>query len=135
MSFSERQGIVPSRTQIQVDDFDRDTRMAIWNVVAILPKVLDIYGDHTEHDTLTLMWTSHFKEARDERPFDSAIWRRIKSSILEDPYNLVLDAVEALCEVLYRSRTPRTQNASKSVINALNASFERYLVAYRFIDG
>ena len=43
-SFSERHGYNPARTTIQVDDLDKETKIALWNVFT--SRVIGYYCDY-----------------------------------------------------------------------------------------
>jgi hypothetical protein len=128
-----------SRSLIQSESLDEETRTALWNVLVILQEVfqarLDRYhdSDPTHDELLSSMWVTHFKRPRDEQPRRSDTWGLIKKEILEGEWFDALDLLERASRVLARIDQQRGEDLSGAFTDALNAQFEQYLVAYRFI--
>lgn len=105
--------------------------------MAVLPEVFreTRYPDETESNVLTATWTWDLKEARDERPSDDAIWRRLKEIILSGDWWAVFDILEALAGNLDRYKTASTEHVVEVFAQALNATLESCLVGYRMIEN
>ena len=133
-TFSERHGYKEVRTLIQRESLDDDTRLELWNLLAVLPREFDkFYRDSTEHDILEALWVWHFKKARDEMPVDSMVWRYVKAQILTGGWNEVLDLLESFSKYWDRHETSESAPLKRSFLEVLNERFEQELVGYRII--
>ncbi|MFJ2534940.1 AbiJ-NTD4 domain-containing protein [Microbacterium maritypicum] len=133
-TFSERHGYKEVRTLIQRESLDDDTRLELWNLLAVLPREFDkFYQDPTEHGILEALWIWYFKKARDEMPYDSMVWKLVKEAILTRDWNEVLDLVEQFMKHWDRLETDRSAKLKKVFLQALNQRFEQELVGYRMI--
>ena len=71
MKFSEREGITPARTAVQVNSVDEALKNSLWNVLhdwIIKPMLDGVYSD--EYIFLNKLWTHHYKLRRDQAPED-----------------------------------------------------------------
>lgn len=136
-TFSQRHGYQELRSIVQREDLDHETRLLIWNVVAVLREVFrePSYPDGTESTVLSAIWTWDLKEARDERPSDDAVWRRLKEIIQGGDWWAVFDVIEALADSLDRYKTPTTEHMIEVFVEALNGTLEQCLVGYRLIEN
>lgn len=140
-TFAERMGLRASRTIVQSESLDEETRTALWNMLVILQEVFDaqLRGYHdsgpTHDELLTSMWVNHFKRPQDEQPRRAATWNLIKKEILEGEWFDALDVLERTSKVLAQTDEERGEKSSGAFTNALNDRFERYLVGYRFIGN
>ncbi|TFD93410.1 hypothetical protein E3T61_04785 [Cryobacterium lactosi] len=136
-SFAERQGYRAVRSITQTDALDEQTRTEIWNVTNTLRTVLNDqtrrYRSKTCDHILSAVWTWEFRRPADEQPSDSAVWSRIKSTILTEEWFDALDLVEAIVGYVKRFEDQYTQGAVPAIVGAFNDRFERFLVEYRFI--
>lgn len=133
-TFSERHGYKEVRTLVQRESLDDDTRLELWNLLAVLPREFDkFYQDPTEHGILEALWIWYFKKARDEMPYDSMVWKLVKEAILTRDWNEVLDLVEQFMKHWDRLETDRSAKLKKVFLQALNQRFEDELVGYRMI--
>lgn len=139
ISFAERMGLRSSRTIIQNDSLDEDTRVELWNTLVGLKEVFQelrsraYVSDNSEFEFLRKVWSQYFKKPLDEMPSESRIWQLLKAEILNEDWFRVFDLIEEATKYLSRSESQRTQGVVDPFIMALNARFERYLVGYRFI--
>lgn len=132
-SFSERHGYKEVRSLVQRESLDDDTRIEMWNLLAVLPGGFrKFYQDDTEHKILESLWVRHFKALRDEMPYDSAVWNHIKAQTLTGPWNEVLDLLEALVKQWNRIETGRAA-MKDAFLAGLNNLFELQLVGYRLV--
>ncbi|MBO1902246.1 hypothetical protein J4H92_09840 [Leucobacter weissii] len=138
-SFAERMGLRETRTLIQSNSLDEETRVDLWNVLVILREIfeqqLDRYHDSgpTHRDLLTSLWMNHFKQPRDDEPHPSTLWLKIKEEVLTGEWFDVLDLFERVVKALGRTDEQRGETNSAPFADALNDRFEHYLVGYRFI--
>lgn len=133
-SFSERHGYKEVRSVVQRESLDDATRLELWNLLAVLPSEFDkFYRDPTEHGILEAIWLWYFNKARDEMPYDDAVWKMIKDAILTRDWNEVLDLLEAFMKHWDLRQTDRSAGLKNAFLEALNARFESELVGYRFV--
>lgn len=133
-SFSERHGYKEVRSVIQRESLDSDTRLELWNLLAVLPREFGkFYRDTTEHDILEALWVWYFKKPRDEMPYDSVVWRMVKEAIFDRVWNEVLDLLESFAKHWERLESERSAGLKRAYLKALNARFESELVGYRMI--
>lgn len=133
-SFSERHGYKEVRSVVQRESLDDATRLELWNLLAVLPEQFGtLYRDSTEHSVLEAMWLWYFNKARDEMPYDSAVWKMLKEAVLTREWNEVFDLLEQFMKQWERLQTSRSEALKRAFLKALNARFESELVGYRFI--
>lgn len=133
-TFSERHGYKEVRTLIQRESLDDETRLELWNLLAVLPREFDKYHqDATERGILEALWLWYFKNARDEMPYSTVVWRMIKDAVLTRDWNEVLDLIEQFMKYWDRLETDRSAKLKQVFLQALNQRFEQELVGYRII--
>lgn len=133
-SFSERHGYKSVRSIVQHESLDDESRMEVWNLLAVLPRAFgDMYNDSTEHRILEDLWVWHFKEPRDELPFDEYVWRRIKTQVMQGDWNEVLDLREAFAKRWDANETSQSAALKHVFLETLNGRFETMLIGYRLI--
>lgn len=133
-SFSERMGFKAARTLLQADELDPETRLEVWNVLALLPKFLSNVSTSHESQVLEALWVGPLSKARDEfPPYSSFVYSDVKDVVLNGPFPDAMDLIEAMVKKLSASTHPRVEKMSEMVAGALNGVFERFLVSYRFI--
>ncbi|TDN41453.1 hypothetical protein EDF64_12028 [Curtobacterium flaccumfaciens] len=135
-SFSERNGFTPSRTIVQLNDLDSDTRTRIWNVVHIV--VVKQFNENglweEEEHLLDNLWVNFLRQPVDERPSTGNAWRILKGNLTASEFPRVMDLLEALVSVLPNLVKRTTmQNVAQALVTLLNETFEEYLVGYRFV--
>ncbi|WP_298871939.1 AbiJ-NTD4 domain-containing protein [uncultured Microbacterium sp.] len=140
-SFSQRMGYNPTRSLVQQEDLDAETRVAMWNLLVIFREILEdrIYlqyqNDGYLQQVLLAMWTYTFKEARDEYPGDAKVWQRMKAGVLDFSWFDALDVLENFAKDIKRLQ-PESESYQfwEGFAEAANDRFEQYLVGYRFIE-
>lgn len=138
-SFAERMGFRETRTLIQSNSLDEETRVGLWNVLvslqASLDQQLDRYHDSgpTHRELLSSIWMNYFKQPRDDQPTSTNLWRMIKKEVLTGEWFDVLDLLERVVKELARTDEKRGEANCAPFTDALNNRFERYLVGYRVI--
>ncbi|MET3565596.1 hypothetical protein ABIC47_001067 [Leifsonia sp. 563] len=134
-SFSERYGYKPVRTLSQRESLDDETRIDLWNIVAITPNVFEDapYADATEANLIGAVWVWHFRKPRDEMPSTRSFWNLLKTTILTAEWNEVFDLLEDFVHYLDRNKSFHFESLPDTIAEALNSRFEDNLVGYRFI--
>ncbi len=137
-TFSERIGVTPIKSIIQIDSISRDLENSLWNALIIY------YWDKMDESILrsrneirTLyynVWAHYFKNKLDEiyhsKPnFISMIKKYFFTCEWYEKYNLI--------EFVKNSYHPldTRDSTNKEYIDYCNIVFERELSGYRFIDG
>lgn len=131
MKFSERIGIKPVETALQVQGMNDELRNSLWNVldVFIWSKNNFLYRQYGSGDIEEFsrrLWFHYFKKPMDSRPERAhRILEAIRSYYFECPWYEVYDFLEY---VLLAERNAR-------LIKAINNILERELSGYRFIES
>jgi hypothetical protein len=135
-TFSQRAGYTPTRSVIQHEDLDDETRVALWNVlVAANSRIGDFQSGYKSTDQLaTVIWAVEFNKPRDERPSEDRVFRVVKDQMLGGPWYSVLDMIEAYVGYFDSFKPDGMRGWTQKVIEAFNQTFEQYLVDCRFID-
>ncbi len=137
--FSQRKGIKPVKSVIQVDSMDSELRNGLWNSLSIF------YWDKMEnHSYLSyiedmnflfkLLWHNYFK-----KPLDTLDdhWQRtygeIREYFFQCQWNEAYDFIEFIVKN-YKDEYNDT-SVNKKFMDFCNSIFERELSAYRFING
>jgi len=131
MKFSERIGITPVETTLQVQGMNDALRNSLWNVLDIFIWSRDyfLYRQHGSGDIEALsrgLWFHYFKkpmDSRPDRPFE--ILKDIRSYYFESDWYEVYDFLEY---VLISER-------NNKLIERINHILERELSGYRFIES
>lgn len=138
-TFAERMGHREARNLIQKNDLDNETRVELWNDLVFLKKVFDNVAnesyrtDQTEHDLLQSVWCSFYHRPLDEIPRNDEIWNRVKSTIIKDSWFDALSLIEHIVKRLSTIEHGRLKGIFSALVDGHNETFEKYLVAYRFI--
>lgn len=156
--FSDKTGINPCNTQMQLDEFDDRTRTLIGNQLFSICSIAFKYSDtqnydysylhiykYPYNDTRRHLMGSDFCRAllsnvfalpirRDpDLPYSwESIFEKITAVISTAPYNEVLDILWYVCSWI--SRYTATDFSDK-IYKAMNSLFEEEYVGYRFIAG
>ncbi|HUV03135.1 MAG TPA: hypothetical protein VMW67_06830 [Desulfobacteria bacterium] len=135
-SFSQREGLKPIKTVIQVDSMDEDLRNALWNVLSVFywdrvkigwisdPKVTLVF--------FRRLWMSYFK-----RPFDTledhfkTTYNTIREYYFCCQWFEVYDFIEFVAE----SSPYDAKRINENFMEFCNKILERELSAYRFVGG
>ena len=154
--FSEKIGINPCNTQMQIDDFDDRTRALIGNRLFTICCLAFDPGSSSEYDQLQFL-KSPYRDTRHgligsdfcrslfsdvfclpvRRTLDlrydwESAFSKVSDVISNAPYNEVLDILWYVCSWISRYTA---KDFSNQIYNALNALFEQEYVGYRFISG
>ena len=156
--FSDKTGIAPCNTQMQIDEFDDKTRTLMGNQLFSIcsiafrcsnPQSFDYSYLHIlkypYNDTRSHLMSSDFCRAllsnvfalpvrRDpDLPYSwESVFEKITVVISTAPYNEVLDILWYTCSWISRYTTAEFSN---EMYKAMNSLFEEEYVGYRFIAG
>ncbi|MBF4600581.1 hypothetical protein ITJ55_07140 [Frigoribacterium sp. VKM Ac-1396] len=135
-TFSQRAGYTPTRSVIQHEDLDDETRVALWNVIVAVNSRMDNfnYGYKSVNQIATFIWSAEFNKPRDEQPTQDKVFRLVKAQMLRGPWYSVLDMIEAYVGYFDNFKPDGMQDWTPKVIAAFNEEFEHCLVDCRFID-
>lgn len=130
LSFSQRKGLEPVKSVLQVDSMDSDLRIGLWNVLDIV--YWNRRGDtHRELDQLLKkIWFSYFKRPIDTRGlYMSRDIEIIRDYFFKCSWNEVYDFIEFIANNYDDEKT------SGLFVNFCNAVLKQELSAYRFVGG
>lgn len=131
--FSQRMGIKPVKSAIQVDSMDDDLRISLWN--ALIKYYWDKselnYKEYKKDKLVELLWTDYFKLPLDDIKYKNwyDIFELIRNYFFKCQWNEVYDFIEFIA-----NNYPNKQNNSK-FMEFCNSILERELSAYRFVEG
>lgn len=140
MLFSQRHGLEPVKTTIQVDSMDDDLRNGLWNCL-VLFLLEPIEGSHTTRSTIIShlrdqgkvfirkLWHNFFKQPIDTIPDDYPKVRAyIRNYYFGGSCRNVYDLVQWIAENHF------DENLSNRFMTACNVVLEKELSGYRFVD-
>jgi hypothetical protein len=148
-SFSQRQGIKPVRSILQVDEMDDGLRNGLWNVLdiyfwSILRKETYIFFDIYQKNNyqysenpqfyclcylVSRLWVKYFKKRIDEfYPLVNVHFTSIKTYFLECQWFEVYEFIE------FVAKNCLDNDLAKDFKELCNKALETELSAYRFID-
>lgn len=129
-SFPERYGFKPSRTTIQTDSLDDDTRVRLWNVIAEFKKrIYDRGLWDAEKKILRHMWAEFFRNPLDTMKSDEAIWAMMRQTALTGQWYDVFGLIESFIEAMERVDV----DAGKTLGPLFDDELSRCLVGWRFV--
>ena len=140
--FSDRNGIKPLNTEIQLTDFDEHTRVELFNSMILYFGIMYKHSDtpriqHFFRYVLEKLYTKPryfgFSYRKEE------ILEIIRETILKDDYDSVLTVVEAIVQYFYEylkgTSGYKYDKESPRIYEYFNGVFEAEYVGYRFIGG
>lgn len=131
MKFSERIGITPVETTLQVQGMNDSLRNSLWNVLDIFFWSRDffLYRQYGEGDIDAFsrrLWFNYFKKPMDSRPSDPPkILKAIRSYYFESAWYEVYNFLEYIL----------IAEGNRKVIESINHILEREISGYRFIES
>ena len=142
--FSDRSGIKPLNTEIQLTEFDERTRTALFNLIAHFYELIYCKQKYPQKDNQRffscILEGVYLTKRKVGYPYDEEkFFKIVHETILEDSYDSVLTVVEAIAQHFdehliansgyeYGRRLPR-------IYEYFNDLFRREYVGYRFIGG
>lgn len=127
--FSQRKGLKPIKTNIQLNSIDDDLRNGLWNVLYLFYWKGTPYNMDGEMKFLVqMLWHHYFKKPLDTLPnFDRDIYEEIRNYFFNCEWYEVYDFIEFVVN------NYQDDKVNQKVINACNFVLERELSAYRFV--
>ena len=130
MLFSQRKGIKPGKSVIQIDDMDNDLRNSLWNALALCfwNHISNINYLSSYKTFISNIWVYHFKEPLYSL---SNVWSNVQRAIKIQYDNLKWYEVYDFIE--YVANTHHSNIDNKKFIKLCNSFLESELSAYRFV--
>ncbi|MFJ2839967.1 AbiJ-NTD4 domain-containing protein [Nocardia sp. NPDC087230] len=122
MRFSERHGLVPVRSVVQIESMDDALRKQLWNVTH--DYYVGSFSMMARSDHLYAIWTDLMEREVDQFN-DRRFPDEVKAWILTNEWYLVYDLIEAFVAL----------DHSANAVKAFNDVLERYLAGYRVVAG
>ena len=133
--FSDRSGISPISTEIQITTINARTRISLYNYLKhFYKKCVYDYPKFTNTQGFCYYLLSNvFVELIDDDYIhEDIVWTMIKNSIISGTYDEVLTIIEAVAIGLNAYKKYESRN--RKIFNELNDLFKREFLGYRFID-
>lgn len=135
MLFSQRKGLKPVRTTMQVDSMDDVLKNSLWSALSIFyfkrdlePPLVSYHKDLQE--LFTKMWLDYFKKPLDElRNYYPDIYEELRKMFFRYQYNEIYDFIEFITNNYPVDKT------NQEFMNYCNIILKRELSAYNFVGG
>lgn len=138
-SFSQRKGIKPTKSVIQIDSMDDDLKNGLWNalfghyfdLVKHTHRVGYCLSSHPNLERLVYcLWANHFKKPVDRIGDDwLPVRRQIRDYYFSCSWNEVYDFIE------FVANNYPDKSANQEFMHSCSIVLERELSAYRFVGG
>ena len=131
MLFSQRKGIKPAKSVIQINDMDIDLRNSLWNALTLYYwDYMEKDYDYDDEDFVKKIWVYHFKKPLDTLPDNwFSIHIEIKKQYCDYKWYEIYDFIE------YVANNHFSNSNNKKFIKLCNSFLESELSAYRFVGG
>lgn len=135
-SFSQRKGIKPVKSIIQVDDMDENLRNGLWNALTIFfwerVKGFRIHEDREVSILFRKIWVGYFK-----RPLDTLddYWEHTYEQIRKYFFSSQWYEVYDFIEFVANEYPDNYGEVNSTFMESCNYVLERELSAYRFVGG
>lgn len=124
--FSERSGIRPVKSIIQLNTMDEDLKNGLWNIIHYLYYITGM--SNTCQYINNQIWTQYYKKRIDEIPSGNYGFV-VKSWFINSSWSEAYDLIEAILFFLGSGTT------RQELIKKFNQVLEKELSGYRLIDG
>lgn len=141
--FSDRYGIKPLNTEMQVHDIDQRVRVMLVN--SFRDWIYYIQNIYNGHDNIRIFYKVLIQDAFSEvfdfqkntyYDMESFFKTYIINPILNNDYDEVFSLIEFLVKILpFFDFEYKREEKKKSIINKINEIFEKEYVGYRIIDN
>jgi hypothetical protein len=124
--FSERMGVTPPKTVLQLESMDSDLRNGLWNVCydLVFGDFLKQYFQPRDNPVVAKLWRLFFKKPVDEISYDGdEVLEHLKIYFFKSSWDGVYDLIEFLVQI----------GARYQLEDALNRVLEREKSGYRFV--
>jgi len=134
-SFSQRIGVKPVKSVIQVDSMDKDLRNCLWNALCVhywdsLKYEILISSNKNMHLLFTKLWHRYFKYLIDTLPSSRLkAHKLVRKYFFECLWNEVYDFIE------FVANNYPSNEVNQKFMNLCNLILEREISAYRFVGG
>ena len=133
-SFSQRKGLRPIKSVLQVDSMDDDLRNSLWNALDAFywsnMGTAFLSSDENMHMLIRRLWIQHFKYPTDTiNKYWLSIRERIREHFFACKWNEVYDFVE------FVANNYPVNSTNEEFMKACNTFLEREVSAYRFVNG
>lgn len=139
--FSDRNGIKPENTEIQLKDFDERTRISFVNITINTIKrylVHSYWGSELKDYFCLRLYRDVYHQIVDvNHDFDlNQLLYCIQETIVKDSYDSILTILEPIVGLLNAFLIEKEYDYKKnSIFEQFNEVFEKEYVGYRFING
>lgn len=128
MLFSQRRGLKPIKSIIQIDALDKDLRNALWTALTTWERRRTSTTGHPFQNVMMQVWLSYYKESLDTMPSDgSYVFQRLRTDFFDGEWNGCYDILEFIV-----GNSPDS-NVKSQLIKDCNSALEKELSGYRFI--
>lgn len=144
MSFSQRQGLKPVKSAIQIDSMDDALRNGLWNALGeafwgIAPELQPYYRSIDNLDIEPLvraLWRDFYKEAIDTLA-DSweTVYKGLRDRFYSCSWNEVYDFIEFMHTARVQLPDGSLQRRRYQFVRLCNAILAREVSGYRFVNG
>lgn len=130
MLFSQRKGLTPIRSVVQIDALDDDVRNGLWTAVTIWRNhhqrsVLDL---QPFDELMTKFWLYYFKKTLDTKPDYNSVYSMLRDRFFKGDWYECFDILEFIV-----ANYPCNDHREE-LIAGCNTALERELSAYRFVS-
>lgn len=143
--FSDRQGIKPINTNIQIENFDKRTRVQLFNAVCNLyAGIYKSWWDNDAQSFFLYIYQEIFCQAvnRNGSISNKQIFKDIEEVFLGASYDDILTFIEAISDY-WKDKSVYLENSGNhygyvhayTIPEVFNNIFKKEYIGYRFIDG
>jgi hypothetical protein len=136
MLFSQRKGLEPVKSFIQIDSMDQDLRNGLWNALKVFywdrVKTRQIPDSGDMRILFRRIWMSYFKQPFDTLDNDYRVtYEKIRNYFFSCEWYKVYDFIEFVAQ----NYPEEKEKVNEAFIRVCNEILKRELSAYRFVDG
>jgi hypothetical protein len=130
MLFSQRKGIKPVKSIIQVDSIDDELKNALWSAVTVW-QARNAGGMRTGdfNQLMKDFWLYYYKEPLDKLPGPKSMLAKLRQSFFHGTWYDCYDILEFIASNYHAN------NIKDEFLNNCNEAMARELSAYRFVGG
>lgn len=135
LSFSQRKGLKPIRSIIQIDSADELLRNQLWNTIVSYYWADPYYynKDKTIHQHLENLWIHHYGNRVDELPKQLfKVVDKVKDTIVNASWNEMYDLLEDIPKMFVDEYH---RDLNDKFIDETNNVLKKHLSSYRFLNG
>lgn len=131
MLFSQRKGIKPLKSVIQIDTVDTDLRTGLWNAVTVFQQRTETFNNRLESFRAAIknFWLLYFKLTLDTIPSMSDIMMQLRQDFFNGEWYECYD----ILEFLVANYKDSGDGVKADLIEDCNKILARELSAYRFV--